>query len=694
MNALPPSQLSPTETECPLEVAAAANSNNVTSRSCSRCGSIGSNKSTKTNASHTHSACHELSNNDQTIHLPGIPTHPCCNGNYTADSDAEQYFVNNVSHRSSMTHIPTDLVSYGSYNSLSHRSRTPVNGDGGSASSHKHSGGHHNPHPQYYYQPHHTSCKKVALQGRGHCRHRRKSSSSTLPDSIIHRRDTDSSSVRGSESCIYEPLHVDVSSPSTANNTVILTPSKITIERNHGEQQHMVRDTSSSDLPEYVYTQSPVKWHFPAERIDKKPSKDTDYIEVVSEPECSTVRDDKEVKKFTYDSKTISVWRTDNEETTNTVIFHHESEAVENCCDNYYFHCKADGEIENCSGISCEFISANNVDCCDHILDNANDNSPAKQIESLNNMVAISSYPTTPLINFHKNNISTLSTRLDLSPELRRFSKFTNLQQQNDTNLTPHHFPLGNQNASSSGGAMPNGNTNINQNLECNYFSDNKFVNTMRDGSRNQQQPQQQQPNQQSTQVYSPGHPQINSESSYYMQTNQNAFELFNISNSTQYEKPFGSINLTTQNQFEPFSNRGQSGNNNGNGSNHNNNNNNNETSDVQINREYNAGQASETVNMRSDGGNSRINTDNGDRFGGEANGLSDAGGNNSNGVRRAGAGDDDADGANNNHAVNTRDESLLSRLLSRRRHLGLGGLFREVRKRARKYTDNNRKDT
>lgn len=729
MNALPPSQLSPTETECPMdgklpgdgeaenphfwcnnragmvlhqkspdrEQASAANSNNVTSRSCSRCGSIGSNKSTKTNTSH-HSACHELSNNDQSMHIPEIATHSCCNGNYTADSDAEQYFVNNVSHRSSMTHIPTDLVSYGSCNSLSHRSRTPVNGDGGSSTgaTHKHGGSHHHPHPhQYHYQQHHTSCKKVALQGRGHCRHRRKSSSSTLPDSIIHRRDTDSSSVRGSESCIYEPLHVDVSSPSTANNTVILTPSKITIERNHGEPPQMVRDTSSSDLPDYVYTPSPVKWHFPAERVDKKPTKDTDYIEVVSEPECSAP-DEKEVKKFTYDSKTISVWRTDNEETTNTVIYHHESEAVENCCDNYYFHCKADGEIENCSGVSCEFISTNNIDCCDQIVDNINnDNVPAKQIESLNNMVAIASHPTTPLINFHKNNISTLSTRLDLSPELRRYSKFTNLQQQNDTNLTPHHFPTGNQN--SNGVAVQNGNNTMNQNLECNYFSDNKFVNTMRDVPRNQQQPQQQQHQQQpqSTQLNSPGHPQINSESSYYLQTNQNAFELFNISNSTLYEKPFGSINLTTQNQFEPFSNRQQSGNNNNNNGSNNNNNNNNETSDIQIHREYNAGQANDTGNMRLHGDNSRINMDNGDRHGGEANGLGDGGGGSgSNGGRRDGAGDDDADGDNNNHTVNTRDESMMSRLLTRRRHLGLGGLFREVRKRARKYTDNNRRDT
>lgn len=572
MNTLPPSsQLSPTETECPLNVGTAI-ATNVNSRSCSRCGSVSSNKSASSckNIAGGHSACHELTNNDQIS--TAVATHQCCGGSggYTADSDAEQYFVNNVSHRSSMTHLPNDLVSYGSYSSLSHRSRTPVQSDGSGHSRHSH---HHNSHGhQYHYQQHHTTCKKVALPGRGHYRHRRKSSSSTLPDSIHRRSDMDggssggSAGVRGSESCIYEPLHVDVSSPSTATNTVILTPSKITIERSQAEQmEQMARDTSSSDLPEYMYSESPIKWSFPVDREGKKRPNDTDYIEVLSEPECSS-QDEKVASKCSYDSKTISVWRTDNEETTNTIIFHHESEVVENCCDNYYFHCKADNEFENCSAELCDFISKNNIEM--ENMEVPEDAEPLKPTESLNNAVPLNGQSSAPLINFQKNNISTVSNRLDLSPEIRRYSKSTNLQQHNATNLTPHHFPIATLNNSS---ATQNGNNTLNQNLGCNYFADDKFVNTstINRGDVATTSSQTPQPSHSSTSHHhSPGGlPQINSESSSYLQTlqttNQSGFELFNISNSTLYEKPFGSINLTTQNQFEPFSNRRQSINNN-----------------------------------------------------------------------------------------------------------------------------------
>lgn len=633
MNALSSSQLSPTDAESPPGAI-------INSNTCSRCGSISSNKSASSkNVSH-HDSCHDGINKEHSLHVD-MPSHQYCNGSYAIESDAEQYFSRNASHRSSMHRPSTNMIRYGSLNSLRSRSQASTNGD---TTERKH-GHHRRAHvPQYHYQQHHTSCKKVSLQGRGNCRHRRKSSSSTLPDSMLHRRtDTDSSSLRGSESCIYEPLHIDVSSPSVGTNTVILTPSKITIERNGND--NMVQDLIRTDLPESsVYSLSPMpNWHYPApERTDKKASRDIDYIEVLSEPEGGG-RDKKDVQKYTYDSRTISVWRTDNEELTNTVILHRESEVVENCCDNYYFHCKAEGEVENCSAEFCDYTSKE-TEC------NIDENH-CNLAESLNNMMPVSSYPTTPLLNFHKNNISTTAARLDLSPEIRRYSKFTNLQQQNNSNLTPHHFRMLNAGKS-------NGNVNINQNSENNYFSEEKFVNNAsasRDDSHNAQQQSQAQSQSQSqsqstTHFHSPGTTQINSESSNYLHTNQSDFELFNISSSKLFEKPFGSINLTTQNQFEPFSNQCQ---------------NNNEAAGNSQMRQGNNGQTAWHDNnaINSERHRSELELANGDA--------------------------NDADDDNNNFEVITRVESLMNRF----RNIGLSGLFREVRKQARKYS-HNRKDT
>lgn len=633
MNALPSSQLSPTDADSPPGAI-------INSNPCSRCGSLSSNKSASSkNASH-HDICHDAITKDHTLHVDMAP-HQYCNGSYAVESDAEQYFSRNASHRSSMHRPSTNMIRYGSLNSL--RSRSQVAPNGGDATERRH-GHHRRTHaPQYHYQQHHTSCKKVALQGRGNCRHRRKSSSSTLPDSMMHRRtDTDSSSLRGSESCIYEPLHVDVSSPSVGTNTVILTPSKITIERNGND--NMAQDLVRTDLPESsVYSLSPMpNWQYPPppppERTDNQPTRDIDYIEVLSEPEGGARGDKKDVQKYTYDSRTISVWRTDNEELTNTVILHHESEVVENCCDNYYFHCKAEGEVENCSAEFCDY-SSKDADC------GLIDEKQCNRAESLNNMIPVSSYPTTPLLNFHKNNIATTLNRLDLSPEIRRYSKFTNLQQQNDTNLTPHHFRVVNAGKS-------NGNININQNADGNYFNEEKFVNTSvasrdRDDARNQQQPQPQS----SSQFHSPGATQINSESSNYLQANQSDFELFNISSSKLYEKPFGSINLTTQNQFEPFSNQCQNNN-----------------------------EAGHSQNQQRQGNNGDTawhenNAINSDRHRGELE-LADGDAN-------------DVEDDNNNFEVITRVESFMSRF----RNIGLSGLFRQVRKQARKYS-HNRKDT
>lgn len=75
-----------------------------------------------------------------------------------------------------------------------------------------------------YYQTHHTMCKRAES-------HRRRSSSSSFGGDSLRRR-KNAEHVMGSDLSLFEPLHVDIGTPGA--NTVILTPSKITIEHSGG----------------------------------------------------------------------------------------------------------------------------------------------------------------------------------------------------------------------------------------------------------------------------------------------------------------------------------------------------------------------------------------------------------------------------------------------------------------------------
>lgn len=578
--------------------------------SCSRCSSINSTKSAIVTMHRDNSANEKESNY-------AILSKSCA-----GDSDGRCYLTETTSRRSSCSHLVRDAISsYGSYTSLSCRSSTPVASDG-DVQRPNHRGHHHRRHQhnhyhhhqqqksQIYYQTHHALCKMVTGLSqqsdtatpiaRKHCRHRRKSScSTTFGDSFRRRRrmDTESSSFHGSETSVYEPLHVDVNNADA--NTVILTPSKITIEYSNGQDTGCEATTSGGTLSRNDYTPSPIQWDFLTDREETERAQTvnnnvrSDLIEVLSlsdefnssycnnnlsKPDSCRQPNKKETsqKAHKYDvSSSYSTWRSatdNNEETTNTIIFHHESEVVENCCDNYFYCntsknnsetdidlCGADptetatNKSETSNGLdigicNCKSINFSSKCCCA--------TAPPNQMKSLNNSTpstgSLNQLLATPLINFQKNNIASETQRcLDLSPDIRRYSKISNLREQNATNLMPNYFNRSRTNVNQE--ISPNPQEHLNQNLESFHSTDNKFTNTQRSTTTAT-----------TTQVTSPRLPVQSTRNQQLLRNASNAgstsrdFELFNISTSSLFEKPFGSINLTTQNQFEPYSNRHQ----------------------------------------------------------------------------------------------------------------------------------------
>lgn len=422
----------------------------------------------------------DFTNNDQTQNA-SASTKQCC-----VESDAEQYFVNSLSRKtSSSSHVaPSDLMSYGSCNSLNYRSRTSLNS---SCSAHHH---HHH---------HHQTVK------RNKCPHHHRRKHSTSCVLLGSKRTSRSTSVQGSSSSIYEPLQGDESSFSIAN--MVLTPSKITIEHNETGDKTFPQ-TAPSD-PDYI--SSPIKWNFACDG-DGCANK-TEYVEISAQPSTSSSKYDGNYRQKSADVKTVSIWRTDNEE-SNAIIFHHESEIVENCCENY-FNCNYqhdDQQQQLRTQIRETF--------------NTSSHEVPKSNERLNNTVEIVSSHSTPLDILNRNNISSVINQLNLSPEFRHYEKTTNLSQQNSANLTPCRLSRINQNFNL-----------LNQNMENNNFNEDKFINTSRNATNELN-----------------AHHNV-AQSSNNPSTSSSAMlrdlELFNISTpSTSHRgRPIG-INLTTQNHF------------------------------------------------------------------------------------------------------------------------------------------------
>lgn len=365
--------------------------------------------------------------------------------------------------------------------------------------------------------------------------HRRKSSSSSFGGDSLRRRkrmDTESSSLS-----LFEPLQVDVSTPST--NTVILTPSKITIEHSNDYEGNRDKKSCSngrnqSKRNRYV-SSSPIQWSYAHHQDEVNVNNDhTDFIEIVSEPEelCrshsamgqanTSKAMNARAKNNGYDtpkkptqcdeSNAFSIWEraTDNDERERTIIFHHKSDVSDKCCDNYCpRNTESDTELEINADRSFIYTKmTDNEDICSSStqLLPLNDKqmccTSMSSLELLNNSMPSSSAAgsgsggggagattnSMALANFQKNNISQTGSHryLDLSSDIRRYSKITNFELQNASNLLPNYLSR-------------SSNTNLNESSTANGTS----------------------------------------------------FELFNIPSTSMYDKPFGSINLTMQNHFE-----------------------------------------------------------------------------------------------------------------------------------------------
>lgn len=341
------------------------------------------------------------------------------------------------------------------------------------------------------------------------------------------RIDTESSSLHGSGLSLFEPLQVDVSTPST--NTVILTPSKITIEHSNdyeGNRDKKPCANGRNQAKRNRYVSSPIQWSYGHHQDEVNVNNDrTDFIEIVSEPEelcrshsamgqanTSNAMNSRGAKNgydtpkkpttvattthCTDDSNAFSIWEMakENNERERTIIFHHKSDVGDKCCDNYCPRNESDTEMEFnadrsfTTKLTDEETNSTQLNgkqaCCTSM----------SSLELLNNsMPSSGTNNTTALANFQKNNISQTGSHryLDLTSDIRRYSKITNFEQQNASNLLPNYLSR-------------SSNTNLNE------------------------------------------------------PPTGTSFELFNIPSTSMYDKPFGSINLTMQNHFEPQSSSGE----------------------------------------------------------------------------------------------------------------------------------------
>lgn len=465
--------------------------------------------------------------------------------------------------------------------------------------------------------------------------HRRKSSSSSFcgiggigssaGDSLRRRKriDTECTSLHGSGLSLFEPLQVDVSTPST--NTVILTPSKITIEHSsdyegggaHEKTKPNVNGRTTVKRNRYV--SSPIQWTYAHHGDDMNGSggggggncssnnRTADFIEIVSEPEdvCrshskvsttsgtgksntakrmnnGTENTPKKPNQYCSgggggggsssggggcdDPNTFSIWElakdNNNEQ---TIIFHHKSD--DKCCDNYCCpRTVSDTELEmfgadrsggssssntykiindndfggsgkqNCCTSTSSLIqldqlnnlmpstsnnntnnNSNNSNNNNNASTNSNNNNSNNNNNNSNNN---SNTNSTALVNFQKNNISQSGSHrfLDLSSDIRRYSKITNFEQQNASNLLPNYLSR-------------SSNTNLNEPI----LPQSSLSSTSSATAA-------------ATAAGTGGSAAVASTSASATVT---SFELFNIPSTSMYDKPFGNINLTTQNHFE-----------------------------------------------------------------------------------------------------------------------------------------------
>ena len=150
-------------------------------------------------------------------------------------------------------------------------------------------------------------------------------------------------------------------------------------------------------IPELFNSPSRIKWNFLTGLPDRSRSHSqigsSDYkTDIDDEDDCNSQLDGEECKidqilkrksssfdtKYHHRDKTVSIWRTNSyggaNDDCNAIIFHHDSEVVENCCENH-FKTSEDGkksadskdedstvyEFELCTKENCEYLSKSQV---------------------------------------------------------------------------------------------------------------------------------------------------------------------------------------------------------------------------------------------------------------------------------------------------------------------------------------------
>ncbi|XP_058837756.1 uncharacterized protein LOC131693702 [Topomyia yanbarensis] len=324
----------------------------------------------------------------------------------------------------------------------------------------------------------------------------------------------------------------------SAGSQMILTPSKITIENIGQLSELATNDYDFDDIdiniPELFHSPSKIKWNFLAGLDESKSNKSrississlvdagssgrgrsgtesggADVSETASErrrydssdndyspnriqhqplppipiptppPQSSSNCKIEELLKKSSPSassefKTVSIWRAENGDEANAIIFHHESEIVENCCTNHFLD---HSNYDICT-----------VDNCDYLIKSSDtpksDRKGSYSEERLNNSVALSCSSGNKLELKQRNVFtSTLSTTTNttaanvysiISPDLKRFEKQTNLTR-NSVNLSQNLSSASSTSSSSIFlGSYNQTYRNINQNT-----SDDKLVNTV-----------------------------------------------------------------------------------------------------------------------------------------------------------------------------------------------------------------------
>lgn len=317
-----------------------------------------------------------------------------------------------------------------------------------------------------------------------------------------------------------------------SGSQMILTPSKITIE-NIGQLSEIAANDYEFDdidvnIPEVFHSPSRIKWNFLAGLDESKSNKSrississlvdagssgrgrsgtesggADVSETASErrrddssdndysPNCiqeqplppipaaiqsssSSCKIEELLKKSSPSAssefKTVSIWRAENDDEANAIIFHHESEIVENCCTNHFLD---HSNYDICT-----------VDNCDYLIKTSDTpkssrkSSMSKSEERLNNSVALSCSAGNKLELKQRNIFTSTSTTPPnvysiISPDLKRFEKQTNLTR-NSVNLSQNlSSPSSTSSSSIFLGSYNQTYRNINQNT-----SEDKLLNT------------------------------------------------------------------------------------------------------------------------------------------------------------------------------------------------------------------------